>query len=86
MGTVFSKKDVPDDMPEKVIGQEVKLVDWAVNENVVASKKEMIRLIQQSAVSFDGEKVIDLHVVLDVKSSAVLKIGKRRFFKLVKQL
>lgn len=82
--TVFSKKDVPDDMPEKVIMREVKLVDWAVNEKVVASKKEMIRLIQQSAVSIDGEKVIDLHTVLDVRSSMILKIGKRRFFKLVK--
>lgn len=80
---VFSKKEVPDDMPVKQISGNPKLVDWVVSEGVFSSKKEMVRLIQQGAVSLDGQKIQDISYVLTIKNEQILKIGKRKFFKLI---
>ena len=79
---VFSKKEVPDDMPIKQISGNPKLVDWAVSEGIFSSKKEMVRLIQQGAVSLDAQKIQDISYILTIKNEQVLKIGKRKFFKL----
>ncbi|MAH80682.1 MAG: tyrosine--tRNA ligase, partial [Rickettsiales bacterium] len=80
---VFSKKELPDDMPIKKVAGSPKLVDWVVAEGIFSSKKEMVRLIQQGAVTLAGEKVSDISIILDISSETVLKIGKRKFFKLI---
>lgn len=80
--TVFAKKDIPDDMPQYVVKGSPKLVDWVVAEGILNSKKEMVRLIGQGAVSIDSEPIIDIHYVLSIPSTSILKIGKRRFFRL----
>jgi len=80
--TVFAKKDIPDDMPQHVVPGSPKLVDWVVAEGILNSKKEMVRLIGQGAVTIDGKKITDIHYVLTIQSPCVLKIGKRRFFRL----
>ena len=82
--TVFAKKNIPDDMPEKKVASTIKLVDFVVSEHMLPSKKEMVRLIQQGAVSLDDKKITDIQYVLEVDQPRVLKIGKRRFFRLVK--
>ncbi len=82
--TVFAKKNIPDDMPEKKISNKTKLVDFVVNEHILPSKKEMVRLIQQGAVSLDDKKITDIQYILELTKSMVLKIGKRRFFRLIK--
>jgi len=79
---VFSKKEVPDDIEIKYITDHIKLIDWVISEAVISSKKEMFRLIKQGAVSLDGEKVTDPHYVLNITKETILKIGKRKFFKL----
>jgi tyrosyl-tRNA synthetase len=40
-------------------------------------------MMQQSAVSVDGEKVTDPAAMLPDASSCVVKVGKRRFVRIV---
>ncbi len=80
--TVFSKKEIPVNVPEKKVIANTKLVDWIVSESVLTSKKETIRLINQGGISIDGEKLADPHYLFE-KNEILVKIGKRKFFKLV---
>ncbi|MFW6115506.1 MAG: S4 domain-containing protein, partial [Chloroflexota bacterium] len=47
------------------------------------SKSQARRLVQQGAVRLDGEKIEDIDTELVVEGEAVLRIGKRRFLRLV---
>lgn len=59
------------------------LVEQLVGAAVVASKNEARRMIEQGAVSIDGERVSDPHTALPARAEAYLvKVGKRRFVKL----
>ncbi len=49
--------------------------------NLVKSRSEAIRLIQQGAVSIDGEK-IEIPFA-PIKSGSIIKVGKRRFAKVI---
>ena len=48
------------------------------------SNNEARRLIQGGGVSIDGEKIADVNALYEPKESAVLKVGKRKFVRLVK--
>lgn len=77
--------EVPDDMPEFAAADlsdgEIGLLDLLRKTDLVASNGEARRLIQQNAVSIDGEKVDDPALTVDLRRDApfVLKVGKRRF-------
>lgn len=81
---VFSQRDVPDEMPELVVVQDepLHLVSFIAEHNIISSKKEISRLIQQGAITIDGERVDDIKYVFSPTSEHVLKIGKRKFFRL----
>lgn len=51
-----------------------------VEENFVASNKELRRLVEQGGVQLNMEKVKSINVVL--QENDVLKIGKKRFVKI----
>ena len=78
---VFSKKELPDDMPEVKIEDGEKLVDLLLRIGAASSKSEAKRLITQGGVKIDGEKITDINAVA---KEGVLRVGKRKFFKLVK--
>ena len=77
--TVFSKKEVPDNIPEKKVNQKTKLVDWLLQDGILSSKKEAFRLINQGGISIDGSKLTDPHYCFENKS-VLVKVGKRKFF------
>jgi len=78
--TIFSKHQIPENIPEFKIVSGQKLIDILAVTNMVATKNEARRLIKEGAVSHEG-KVISDENWMPVKG--VLKIGKRRFLKLV---
>ncbi|MBT5856038.1 tyrosine--tRNA ligase [bacterium] len=81
--TVFRKKDIPEDIPETYVSQvDIKLLDLMVEYQMTPSKKEARRLMEQGAVSLAGNKVTDLDAKWDGTDDQVLKIGKRRFYRL----
>ena len=78
--TVFKKKEVPDDIPEFHISEELSIVQLVMNHSLLSSKKELFRLVSQGAVSIDNRKVQDVHTAFKIGSS-ILKIGKRKLYK-----
>lgn len=81
---VFSQHSIPTDMPEvSIAGGTIGLIDLIVNAEFAASKGEAKRLIKQNAVSIDGEKLNNPEAEVEVKTGQVLKVGKRRFGKIV---
>ena len=80
--SVFSQKQIPDDALTIELAKEPSklLVDILVQQGLVPSKNEARRLIKQNAVTFEGDPVADEGWVL---RPGVLKVGKRRFLKIV---
>lgn len=78
----FSKNAIPDDMPELTIASEqgqIAIGNLLREANLVASTSEAMRMIKQSAVKIDGEKVSDTKLMIDAGTQAVFQVGKRKF-------
>jgi len=82
---VFQKGGVPDDVPEMrcAATEPVSLPQLLVDAGLVQSTSEGRRMIKQSAVSIDGEKVIDMHMEIEPSGEMLIKVGKRRFSKII---
>lgn len=78
---LFSKKEVPDDMPEYDFSCECKLIDIISKIGFATSKSEAKRLAVQGGITLNGERYLELNLSLS-KGSYVLKVGKRKFAKL----
>ena len=77
---MFRSGGVPDDIETQLVPAGVRLFALLADHTKLApSRKEAQRLIQQGAVSLDGEKVRDPHMTLEVGTKCLLKVGKRRF-------
>ncbi|MCP4684134.1 MAG: tyrosine--tRNA ligase [bacterium] len=89
---MFAKKELPDDMPE-VTGAALKemevdpasiyLVHLIAKMKMSKSNSEARKLIQSNSVSLDGEKVTDVNHEFSLTAETVLKVGKRRFLRLI---
>ena len=88
--TVFQKRSVPDEIPEHPLpaaahGGSLSVRDLEyllVEAEIVESRGEAKRLLTQQAVEIDGKKVVGDDVA--VADGSVIKVGKRRFLRLVK--
>ena len=83
----FSEGHVPDDMPEARVtaGEPVQLIQLLLDNGLIGSKGDGRRLVRQGAVSIGGEKVGDEELQLDLDNGEekIIKIGKRRWLKLL---
>jgi len=80
---IFRLKEMPDEMDEIPIGKDpVKLVDLLYENSVVSSKSEAKRLIVQGGIRVNDERISDINFVLEPKDDVVIRVGKRKFFKL----
>jgi tyrosyl-tRNA synthetase len=82
---VFKKKELPDDIPEVEIeteGGKKMILDLLAETKLAPSKKEARRLVQQGAVSIDGEKSTDHMARIDLAEEKLFKVGKRKFMKI----
>lgn len=63
----------------------IELIDIVVDQKILPSRGEAKRLIRQGGVYLDGERVGDIAFRLDInrKKEFILKVGKRKFYKLV---
>lgn len=82
---VFKNKQIPDDVAEFKFERGLGLLDTLVAAKLVPSKAEGRRMIGQNAVSLvDGDKLTAIDLVIDESfAGKVLKVGKRKFSKLV---
>jgi tyrosyl-tRNA synthetase len=78
----FVKKEIPDEIEEKQFAAgSYNLAELLVQTNLVASKGEARRLIEQGGVKINGEKASDAKAAIDLKDEILLQVGKRKFLK-----
>lgn len=89
---VFSNKQLPQDMPELTLEElkklglkedKVYLVHLMSKTEMVKSNSEARKLILAGAVTIDGEKVDSTDFEFSVDKEMILKVGKRRYLKLL---
>ena len=74
---VFQQKDAPDQMPEYALQPGQTVLDVLVAAELVASKSEGRRMIDQKGVRLDGEALEKFNEAFP--HGGVLQVGKRRF-------
>lgn len=89
--TKFVKKEVPEEMPEveikkctyQVDGETAaKLTDVLVEADLVSSKSEARRLIEQGGVKVSGAVIGDREAVIEPVPGMIIQVGKRKFAKI----
>ena len=83
--SVFTKKNAPEDTPEFTFSRGESLIDILLKASMISSKSDGRRLIKQNAIGvIYGAKFSDTEVKLDESfSGKTIKIGKRKFLKLI---
>ena len=81
---VFISKDVPDEMEEFKLTEKIQLLDILKNSGFIRSKGEGRRLIKQNAIKLNGKICGDeLTALAPGCDEVVIKVGKRRFLKVI---
>ncbi len=83
---IFIKKDVPDEVKEfqyRVANDKVGILQLLSDTKMAASKGEARRLVEQGGVSIDGVKIADISARIELLKPVILKVGPRRFLKVV---
>ncbi len=85
---LFIKKEIPDDIETVTfnnLNSTISIIDLLLQYNLVTSKSEARRMIQQGGTTIDGLKITDPNSALEFKAEHIIKVGKRKFLKLIKQ-
>lgn len=81
---VFIKKEVPDEINEfRINEKKIGILDLIIKVNFASSRGEAKRLVTQGGVTIDGIKTNKIDSEIILKDGIILKVGKRRFVKLV---
>jgi len=86
---VFRDRELPREIPAFRLDAadledgKVWIVRLVAASGLASSSSEARRLIQQGAVSIDGERVTDIEARLEITGGEVLRVGKRRFARLL---
>jgi tyrosyl-tRNA synthetase len=78
----FREGAMPDEMPELTLeaeGGTLGIAHLLKGAGLVSSTSEAFRMIKQGAVRIDGERVEDRSLTIDVGSTNVYQVGRRRF-------
>lgn len=78
---IFREKGIPDDIGSYTLKGKIWIVRLLQNVGFATTGSEARRLINQGAVEIDGEVIKDVNYEVD--KGGVLKVGKRRFIKLI---
>ena len=83
---VFARHELPEDIPECQIAageQQVWLPKLLLDIGLVTSTSDGRRMIKQQAVSVEGEKVTDSDARIEARGEVLIKVGKRRFCRVI---
>lgn len=79
---VFAKGEIPKDIEEKVVEKGTLLSETLLAAQIVSSKSDYRRLIDEGAIApVDGEKITDPFFAIE--RTMTLRIGKKRFIRIV---
>jgi len=80
---VFRKHELPGKMPVAILKKgSYDAIDLLLKLNLVKSKSEARRLVNENAVKINGGIVKDSKIKINVASGFVVQIGKKRFVKI----
>tara|TARA_S200000501_G_scaffold124809_1_gene117815 strand:+ start:491 stop:1705 length:1215 start_codon:yes stop_codon:yes gene_type:complete len=80
---IFIRSETPKNIDEwKIKDNQNNILIIMIDSGLIKSKGEGKRLINQGAVSIDGEKINDINFTINDNSEVVLKVGKRKFLKI----
>lgn len=83
---IFIKKEIPDDIKEFKLSKEkssISILDLILEVDFAPSKGEARRLVTQGGVTINNEKVTDLNTEISLDKEIILKVGKRKFIKII---
>ncbi len=84
---MFTDKGIPDDIPEYSIselGERIWVIKLLAQTGMVKSGGEARRLIKGGGLYLNDERISDESLELKLSEGMLFKVGKRRFFKIVK--
>lgn len=82
---VFIRKEIPDEIQEVIMPRDAgqyNVFQLLVKIGAAKSNGEARRLVNQGGVAIDGAKVSDPNAAVNPDSPFVLKVGKRKFYKI----
>jgi len=78
---IFIKKGIPDNITQISLDIDIPLIELLHRENLIKSKSEGRRLIQQNAIKINEKVCEDIQFIIEFNREYVIKVGKRRFLK-----
>lgn len=83
---IFQQRELPSDMPTYVLSGDtpVSIVELLTGAGLVATSSEARRLVAQGGVRIDDERVESVQVSVPLKEGTVIRVGKRKFVKIVR--
>ncbi len=83
---IFVKKDLPDVIEEMnygTTGSSVNVLQLLTDTKLIPSKGEARRLIEQGGVTINNEKISDSKADILLNEPKIIKVGKRKFLKVI---
>lgn len=82
---IFVKKEIPEDVIEVKINLEnsKSIISILRSVGAASSNSEARRLVEQGGVSINGQKILDPNSIITIENGCILKVGKRKFYKLI---
>ena len=79
----FQKRDPFTELKLETKPLKLNLCDFLVSEKILPSKGEYRRLIEQDAIEVNGVRIKELEFKLELSKEYCIRIGKKRFLKIV---
>lgn len=83
---IFSRKELPTEIEEEILKidlERISIIDLLTTTKMVTSKSEARRLVQQGGISVDDKKISSIDDMVHAAGEKVLKVGKRKFKKII---
>lgn len=82
--TVFQKNQMPDEITEVIWEKEltIGILDLIIDLNLLPSKGEARRMIKNSGIRLNREKVENPNLMVTIENNLVLQVGKRKFVRM----
>ena len=82
---IFSQKEIPTDIQDYVCAESpIKIVKLLTITGLCQSNGEAKRMLQQNAVTIDNDKISDIDASIEIRNEMIIKVGKRRFMRILK--
>jgi len=82
--SIFQKREMPEDLPEIKVKSGETILDIVSKTEVYDSNSEIKRAINQGAIRINDKKINDFKQIVDCEDGAILRVGKKSYFKIKK--